>query len=484
MAQLAISNVINISVSAAGAGVGNYNTSNLGLFSDEQPDTGTFGTDGYKAYVDPTDVGVDFGTGSKTYQQALAVFSQQPNILAGDGQLIVILLGHATVDLALSGVAASGAFKITFGGNETGSIAWDDTAAEIQTALRLLPGLSEVLVTGSIASQTLHVQMAGVYGAAPALTVATNSLQTSAPAAITFTITIPTAGETLGTAITRTKTLVQYFGIIVTDTAAQLGQTDLLAAAAVIQALNKIGFFVSYTEADITTGGMIDMLRSGGYTQSRGLYYGISTPTATPGLNAMLMCAAYAGRALSTNFSGSNTTQTMNLKDLKTINPDTNMTQALYNKASDAGADIYASIQGVSKVVCFGANSFFDQVYNLQWFVGALQVAGFNFLATSSTKIPQTEAGMDGLKGAYRAVCEQAVSNQYSAPGSWTSATTFGNLKNFLDNIAQRGYYIYSSPIATQSVADRNDRIAPLIQIALKEAGAIQKSSVIVNVNA
>ncbi len=196
------------------------------------------------------------------------------------------------------------------------------------------------------------------------------------------------------------------------------------------------------------------------------------------------MQASYAGRALSVNFSGSNTTTTMALKDLTGVQPDPSMTQTLYNKAKAAGADIYVSFQGVPKVQCFGANSFFDQVYNLRWFVGALQVAGFNFLAQSSTKVPQTEAGMDGLKGAYRAVCEQAISNQYGAPGTWSSPTTFGNQADLYANIAQRGYYIYSLPVAQQLQVDREARIAPLVQIALKEAGAIQSSTVIVNVNA
>lgn len=381
MAQLQLSNIINISVSEAQAGIGEYNTSNLAIFSDETPGV-SFGDDGFKQYIDPTDVATDFGTSSITYKMALAIFSQQPNILAGGGQLVVILLEPS---------------------------------------------------------------------------------------------------ETLDAAITRTKDLVQYFGVLVTMTAADIGQTDLLAAAAVLQALIKIGFFVTYTEVDIQTGGMIDLLRSGGYTHSRGLYYGDSSSS---GLNAMLMAAAYAGRALSVNFSGSNTTGTMNLKDLATIQPDPSMTQTIYNEAKAAGADIYASLQGVPKVVCFGANSYFDQVYNLLWFVGALQVAGFNFLAQASTKIPQTEAGMDGLKGAYRDVCEQGVTNQYVAPGSWTSPTTFGVQSDLIANIAQRGYYIYSQPVAAQSQTDRAARKAPLVQIAIKEAGAIHESSVIVNVNA
>lgn len=481
MGQLQLSNIINISVSQAQAGAGNYNTSNLAIFSDEAA-AESFGSDGYKAYIEPTDVATDFGSSSKTYQMALAVFSQQPNILTGSGQLIVVLLDTATQNLAFSGVAAAGQFKIQYNGVKTAFLDWDSTAAEIQAALRDVPGLENVTVTGSIASQALVIAMTGTYSdnLLP-VAVTDENLTTSAPAAITVTVTTPDDGETLAEAITRTNALVQYFGVMATATAAQLGETDLLAAAAVIQALNKIAFFVTYTEADIETGGMIDLLRSGGFTQSRGLYYGDDDDV---GINALVMMASYAGRALSTNFSGSNTTQTMNLKDLSGVQPDPSMTQTIYNKAEDAGADIYVSLQGVPKVVCFGANSFFDQIYNLRWFVGALQIAGFNFLAQASTKVPQTENGMDGLKGAYRNVCEQAVTCQYSAPGVWTSPTVFGVPADLIANIAQRGYYIYSLPIGQQSQADREDRVAPLVQIALKEAGAIQKSDVIVNINA
>lgn len=382
MSQLNLSNIINISVSVASAGVGNFNTSNLAIFTHDTP-TGSFPAAGFAQYTDPTQVALDFGTSSKTYKMALAVFSQQPNILSGGGQLVII----------------------PFSGS----------------------------------------------------------------------------GETLDVAITRTASLVQYFGVMQTDTAAVQTQTNVLAAAAVLQALVKIGFFVSFTEADIITGGMIDMLRSGSFTHSRGLYYGDSSSS---GLNALLMMAAYAGRALSTNFSGSNTTQTMNLKDLSGVLPDPSMTQTIYGEAAAAGADIYASIQGVSKVICFGANKFFDQVYNQLWFVAAAQVAGFNFLAAASTKIPQTESGMDGLKGAYRAVCEQANTNQYIAGGRWTSPVIFGVPADLVANIAQRGYYLYSVPISQQSQADRLARKAPLLQIALKEAGAIQESDVIVNITA
>lgn len=476
--QLELTNVIDISVAQAQAGIGEYNTSNLAIFTDEIPAV-SFGTLGYANYLSPTQVGVDFGTTSKTYAMANAVFSQQPNILAGGGELTIILLTVATQALAFSGVAASGVFVVNYGGNASAAINWNDTAAQIQVKVQAVPGLEEVLVTGSIAAQLVNIQFNGVYGAQPLVTITGDTLQTGGAVAITVTPTTTIVGETWAAAITRTKDLVQYFGLIVDANLVSIGQADLLAAAAVVQALNKIGVVVSNVEADIQPGGMIDLLRTGGFTQMRGLYYGDPLE-----LNTIVMLASYSGRAFSTNFEGSNTTQTMHLKDLTGVQPDPSMTQTILNEAKAAGADTYISLQGVPKVFCVGANSFFDQVYNLQWFVGALQVAGFNFLAQSATKVPQTESGMDGLKGAYRAVCEQGITNQYGAPGQWNSSTTFGNQGDLLANIAQRGYYIYSVPIAQQSQAARVARQAPLVQIAFKEAGAIQSSTVIVNINA
>jgi len=374
--QLQLTNIIDISVSAAQRGISAYNTSNLALFSSDTPGGG-FGSDPFKIYLEPTEVGTDFGTGSITFAMANAVFSQQPNILAGGGYLVVI---------------------------------------------PYLPS------------------------------------------------------ETLDAAIVRTKDLVQYFGLMSTLIESQ---ADMLAAAAVVQPLNKIEFLVQRATASIDPGGSLDLLTTGGFSQSRGLFYGSAADH-----DALVFQASYAGRALSVNFSGSNTTTTMHMKDMIGVQPDPSMTQTLLNKAIAAGADTYDSFQGVPKVFCTGANHYFDQVYNLQAFVGALQVAGFNYLAQSSTKIPQTESGMDGLKGAYRSVCEQYATNAYIAPGQWNSPTTFGNQKDLYANILQLGYYIYSQPISQQLQVDRAARKAPLVQIAVKEAGAVQSSSVIVFVNA
>lgn len=375
--QLDITNVITISLSAAQTGLGEYNVNNLAIFTGETPET-SFGDLGYKIYKAPKEVGVDFGTTSTTYKMALSVFAQTPNILNGNGYLVIIPF-------------ASGS-------------------------------------------------------------------------------------ETLATAISRADSLVQFFGILSTK---DYDDEEVAAAAAVVQTLNKILFVVSNSASDIAATGSFHDIAEAGYDKTRCLAY--LSATTEP---AKIMAAAYAGRALSTEFEGSNTTSTMHLKDLVGVTADPTMTQTQLNLCQSCGADAYVNIAGVAKTFTSGANGFFDQVYNRCWFLGALEVAGFNALAKVSTKVPQTEPGMTILKGAYRLVCDRAVRNGYCAPGAWNSADRFGDVEAMLRNIEEVGYYIYSLPVNQQAQTEREERKAPLIQIALKEAGAIHSSNVLVYINA
>lgn len=488
MSQLNLANVINISVAQAQRGIGKYNTSNLAIMSDESPITPYTG--GYKIYLSATEVAADYATGSKTAAMAANIFSQSPNILTGGGYLVVItMLSNISAVIAhqllsYSTVPTTGSYQLGYAGNYTADIDYDDDAAAVQAALRLVAGLGSVTVTGTTAAG-FAVVLTGVSGPAPLITVRNDSMQDTDGYDVFIAVTTTQIGvaagsdETVGACITRTKNLVQYFGILAN---AEIADNEITAAAAVVQPLNKIAFFAKRLAANVAaTTGIADTIRLASYTKTRILLY---LTEATDDEASVLMAAAYAGRALSTNFSGSNTTQTMHMKDLVGVLPDEEMTQTIFELTKTAGADTYSSFQGVPKVYSTGANGFFDDIYNLCWLVGALEVAGFNYLAQSSNKIPQTEDGVDGLKGAYRSVLEQALRNLYCAPGSWNSPDTFGDLEDFHRNIGERGYYIYSLPVNLQSQVDRAARQAPLIQIAAKQAGAIHSSSVIVYINA
>jgi len=280
------------------------------------------------------------------------------------------------------------------------------------------------------------------------------------------------SAEKVETAVARLADLVYFTGVLVDK---QLSGADLGTAATYIQGVDKIFFYASDDAADYATGGMLDLLRQGAKSHTRGLFYSVDS-------KPWLFAAAYAGRALSTDFTADNTATTMHLKSLAGMVQDPTITQTELTKCVAAGVDCYVAYADPC-LHTSGANEFFDNVYNGLWLKNALQVAGFNYLRVTNTKIPQTEIGMEGMKSELRKVCEQAKRNGYAAPGAWSSSTVFGNTADLIRSVQDVGYYIYSKPISQQLTADRTARKAPAVQIALKLAGAIHSGSVIVNVN-
>ncbi len=288
--------------------------------------------------------------------------------------------------------------------------------------------------------------------------------------------------ETVIAAIARTLNQVYYFGILV-DTEYGGDPSGFASLAAYVETLDKMFFYCSSNIADLNPSSILDNVRLAGDVQTRCFYYGNPLLNGASTQQTQIFSGAYAGRALSTNFEGSLTVSIMGLKQLATLTPDQTINQMALAAAELAGVDVYVPIANFPAIIERGANEYFDQVYSRFWLKFGLEVAGFDYLALVSTKIPQTEKGMTGLKNAYREVCNQAIVNGYAAAGAWNSSTTFGPGTDLVRNIADVGFFIYSLPIALQSQNQRQQRIAPLVQIAIKEAGAIEQSSVLVAVN-
>lgn len=289
--------------------------------------------------------------------------------------------------------------------------------------------------------------------------------------------------EAVEAAVLRVKDKIYFFGVLMDQ---ELGTSDASAFAALstyIKGLKKMLFYCSSAIADLQPGSVLDLIRQASESTTRCFYHGNPLLNGANAQQTQIFAASYLGRALSTDFSGSLTAATMHLKELSGITADTTVAQTQLNLAQAAGVDVYVNISGLSKVFTSGANDFFDNIYNELWFAFALQTAGFNYLSQTNTKVPQTEPGIAGLKGAYTAVCEQAKAAGVIAAGSWTSPDTFGNVSDLRRNVNDVGYYMYSLPVTQQSPADREARKAPLVQIAAKLAGAVHSSNVIVNVN-
>lgn len=124
------------------------------------------------------------GVNSEVNVNQIATLVQQidPNTLVLNAGISV----GSTQTLTLSGVAASGAFKLNYGSVQSASINWNDSIGTIQTKLQAMTGLATATVTGSIASQSLVFNLTTLGDVTSLLFVSSNTLQTSAPAAITF----------------------------------------------------------------------------------------------------------------------------------------------------------------------------------------------------------------------------------------------------------------------------------------------------------
>lgn len=382
--QIALSNVINVSILPTPQNLGVPNINTCALFTKATAPI-SYGSQAYGVYLDAAAVATDYGSNSDCAAIAAQFFAQSPNPISTGGYLVII--------------------PRTSGGTEL-----------------------------------------------------------------------------VSAAITRTKDLVYYFGILV-DEEYSGSPSTLTALATFVQGLDKVLFYASSVISEIAPGGLLDLIRSASEQNTRCMHYGNPILNGAAAQQTQMFAAAYAGRALSTDFSGSGTAATMHLKQLAGITPDQTLNQSYLLQAEAAGADVYVSIAGISGLFTTGTNGYWDQIYGQFALKFALQAAGFNYLATSQTKVPQTESGMNGLKNAYRAICAQFLSNGFAAHGAWSSSTSFGPGTDLVRNIADIGYFVFSNPVAAQSQSDRNARKAPLVQIAIKLAGALHSSNVIVNVN-
>lgn len=490
MNKLDISNVVRVTLLSALRGLADINTSALALITDDQPIAAGFGE--YGVYKSATAVAEDFGSSSSTARLAEMVFIQTPNILTGGGFLIIIprialadatpatILSTGPVDLtALSAtdyvlnanIGGLGAADIEVGEIDTSSVEAAETSlnsTEISAA-----GLVFV-VTGELTSASITLKTAAA-GADQSIVIGTIAgTGTDISGAIKMAGLEATGAaegpERVKDAIIRTSGRIDYFGIILNK---KMSDANIEEVSRYVQSLDKILFIGSNVSADYKTGGIFETVKNSGLTHTRCLYYSVGESASID------FAAGYTSRGLSINFSGVNTAHTMHLKEIAGLIADPAINQTVATEAGRAGVDVYADF-GVPKLFTSGANSFFDQVYTGLAFKLRLQIAGFNYLAQTNTKIPQTEAGLAGLKGALRNVCRAFVTNGVFSPGEWTGSTTFGDPETHRTNIRGFGFYIYAEPISKQLPADRAARKAPPIYIAAKDSGAVHSADVTV----
>jgi len=283
------------------------------------------------------------------------------------------------------------------------------------------------------------------------------------------------AVETLAQAITAVLQFTNWYGLGIADDD-DLTPAEITATAAAIQAssMSRVLAITSDDSGIIDSAATTDIastLKAAGYSRTFVQY---STQSKYAALSAF-------GRAFTVNFTGSNTTLTLKFKTEPGVTYETlTSPQAAAVDAKNANVFVYyANDTAILQQGVMANGDFFDERHGLDWLQNYVQTNLFNLLYTSTTKIPQTEAGITRLLSNVEQSMDQSVTNGLVAAGVWNGGP-IGQLDT--GDTLTKGYYVYAAPLSTQAQSDREKRKAPLIQVACKLAGAVHYADVQINV--
>ncbi|HHA1954416.1 TPA: DUF3383 family protein [Enterobacter ludwigii] len=281
--------------------------------------------------------------------------------------------------------------------------------------------------------------------------------------------------ETLLQAVNAVMDFTNWYGLAVADDE-DINDADWLNVAAAIEAssLSRILAITTQDPETINTTSTTDLaykLKAAKYGRTFVQY---STSSKYAALSAF-------GRAFTVNFNGSNTTITLKFKQEPSVTYETlTVGQAAAVDAKNANVFVYyANDTAILQQGVMANGDFFDERHGLDWLQNYVQTNLYNLLYTSTTKIPQTDAGVTRLLSNVEQSMDQSVTNGLVAAGVWNGGP-IGQLNS--GDTLTKGYYVYAQPLSEQAQADREARKAPLIQVACKLAGAVHFADVQINV--
>jgi hypothetical protein len=447
------------------------------------------------AYTSLAAVAAEFGSTTPEYLAAVAWFNQSPQpsqILIGRwvktnsaAQLIGAPISAANQLMSVWNAITNGSFKTTIDGgvqqsvtalNFSAATTMPGIAAIIQAAITgatviwdafdqnfIFTSNSTVVGTSNVTFLTAGASGTDISGLLGGLTATAAYLAPS------------TAAESALTAaqLFDNQFGQQWYGLFIPEAV----NNDHLAVAAYIEgASNKHVYGVGTTDANaIVSSATSDIgyqLKQLGYNKTMCQY---SSTT----VNAV---ASLLGRILTTNYAGNNTTITLMWKQEPGVAAE-NLSATALAAATAKNYNVFVAYNNNTAIIQNGvvvSGNFVDTVIGTDALSLDIQTALYNLLYTSTTKIPQTDAGSNILLTGIDGVCAKYVQNGFIAPGTWQAAG-FGALNQ--GDFMPKGYYIFAPPIAQQSAAARAARQSVAFQVAVKLAGAIHTVNVTINVN-
>lgn len=281
--------------------------------------------------------------------------------------------------------------------------------------------------------------------------------------------------ETLLQAVNASLQYTNWYGLAIADSA-DLVEADVISVAAAIEAssLSRI-LAVTSDDVNVLVSGNTDnigyKLKAAGYSRT---FWQYSSSSKYAAISAF-------GRAFTVNFTGNNTTITLKFKTEPGVTHET-LTTAQASAINAINGNVYVYYANDTAIIQQGVmanGDFFDERHGLDWLQNYVQTNLYNLLYTSTTKIPQTDAGVTRLMTNVEASLDQAVNNGLVAPGVWNGGP-IGQIES--GDTLTKGYYVHADSVENQAQSDREARKSPVIQAAIKLAGAIHYADVQINV--
>ena len=486
---LSVSRIVNVAINLSPKATARRSFGILCLVGDTDV---IDGLERLRTYTSIDGVGDDFGVTDPEYLAALLYFSQSPRpktLMIGrwiNEATAAILRGSAAeTDEAVWQAIEDGAMDLVInestapltGLDFSGITSMAGVAAVISAALSGAGAScswngSRFVITTTATGATASLD----YASAPATGTDISTL-TGLTEAVAFSPVPGYAAETPAECAAQLGDLSSNWYGLVFATTSTVSDDQHLAVAAYIEAASISRIYgVTITDERVLsasfTADLGSRLKALGYHR---------TATQYSSSNAYSI-VSLMGRAFSVNFSASNTTLTIKFKGQPGVSAEM-LSESQATALTSKNVNVFVYYENDTAILQEGtmaSGAFFDEVHGLDWLQNATQTDVWNLLYQSKTKVPQTEGGMSRIKARIASVFAQAKRNGLIAPGTW-NADGFGELQD--GDYLPDGWYIYSVPINDQSQSEREQRIAPAIQCAVKLAGAIHFVDVQIDVN-
>lgn len=437
-----------------------------------------------RAYSSVTDIANDFGTSAPEYQAAVAFFAQSPQPTtvqvgrwarsATSGLYKGKILSTSDQEMDNFTTISAGAFDVTIDGSVVNVTAvnlsaqsnLNGVASQVSAALQskgtCVWNGQQFVIKSASTGQTSTVSTVTSTQLSQAMGLNSGTMVTGAPA------------ETLEEATVALLDINTWYGAFYTG---DIEDQDVINTAALISASTP-SHICAFTlkETDELDGTQTSSL---GYELAQLGNNRVLPMYSSTNDNAAM---SVLGRMSTVNFEGSNTTITLMFKQCPGVEPE-------YLKTSQANAlqrnnvNVFAAYQNDTSILQYGTMSggwYIDEVHGLDWLQNRVETDLWNLLYTSTTKIGQDDSGMTAILSTVNSSLEAGVRNGLIAPGVW-NGDEFGTLKR--GDTLTTGFYVYIQPLEEQSQADREQRKAPPIQIAVKLKGAVHSIDVTITVN-